>query len=509
MSQKITIDPITRLEGHGKIELFLDENGRVRDAFWQVVELRGFERFCVGRPAEEMPRIVPNICGVCPSAHHMAATKALDDLYSVEPTPAARLIRELEFNAFFIEDHYIHFFLLAAPDFIMGPDADPKERNILGVIGKVGKEIGARVIEVRRRNRDIIRHIFGKAPHPEGGLPGGVPKGITEDDRRWIRQTAVSTLDFAQFAIQLFKDMVLKNPAYLDLITHEAYRLNTYYMALVDQDNRVNLYDGDVRVIDPDGQEYLRFHPRDYDRYIGEWVEPWTYIRLTHLKPLGWQGLIEGPGTSLFRVAPLARLNVADALKTPLAQKEAQILFDTLGGKPCHLTLATHWARLICALQAAEHNVMIADDPQLTSRDLRNMDLKLRHKGVGAVEAPRGTLFHHYETDDDGIITRANLIVATQNNAAPICLSIKKAAREFVRGPDVKEGFLNMVEMAFRAYDPCLSCATHSLPGGLPLTVAIRDHAGRLIREITPACPPGPRTGYCSPPAARNSHQSD
>ena len=485
MSQKITIDPITRLEGHGKIELFLDDKGRVQDAYWQVVELRGFERFCIGRPAEEMPRIVPNICGVCPSAHHMAATKALDDLYSVEPTPAARLIRELEFNAFYVEDHYVHFFFLAAPDFVMGPHADPKERNILGVIGKVGLEIGKKVIEVRRRNRDIIRHIFGKAPHPEGGLPGGVPRGITEEDRKWIKETAVFSLEFAQFAIQLFKDVVLSNKDYVDLILNDAYGLKTYYMSLVDKDNKVDFYDGMVRVVDPVGKEYVKFHPSNYTDHIGEWVEPWTYIKLNYLKPLGWQGLKEGEGTSLYRVAPLARLNASDAMQTPLAQKEAEIMFNTLGGKPAHQTLATHWARLICALQAAENNVAIADNPLLTSKDIRNMNLKLKNKGVGCVEAPRGTLFHHYETDDDGILTKVNLIVATQNNAAPICLSVKKAAQEFVRGPDVKEGFLNMVEMAFRAYDPCLSCATHSLPGTMPMTINIHDHEGKVIRQLS------------------------
>lgn len=484
MTRKITIDPITRLEGHGKIELIIDETGKVKDAYWQVAELRGFERFCLGRPAEEMPRIASNICGVCPSAHHMAATKALDDLYSVEPTPAARLIRELEFNAFYIEDHYIHFFFLAAPDFVVGPDADPKERNILGVIGKVGKEIGLKVIEVRRRNRDIIRHIFSKAPHPEGGLPGGVPRGFTEQDRKWVKETALFSLEFAKFAIQLFKDVVLANKAYVDLILNEAYTLKTYYMALVDEKDRVSFYDGTVKVIDPEGNEYVRFHPQEYEQHIGEWVEPWTYIRLNHLRKLGWQGLKEGDGTSLYRVAPLARLNVASSMQTPLAQKEAEIMFETLGGKPAHHTLATHWARLICALQAAESNVMIADDPRLTSKDIRNMNLKLKHKGVGCVEAPRGTLFHHYETDDRGILTKVNLIVATQNNAAPICLSVKKAAQEFVHGPDVKEGFLNMVEMAFRAYDPCLSCATHSLPGTMPLEVTIRDHQGNVIRQI-------------------------
>jgi F420-non-reducing hydrogenase large subunit len=484
VAQQITINPITRLEGHGKIEIFLDDHGNVEDAFWQVVELRGFERFCLGRPAEEMTRIAPNICGVCPSAHHMAATKALDALYGVEPPPTAKLIRELEFNAFYLEDHFIHFFFLAAPDFVVGPDADPSERNILGVIGRVGKEIGSRVIEVRKRNRQIIRHIFSKAPHPEGGLPGGVPRGITEEDRRWIVETADVSVDFAKFALQLFKDVVLGNKIYYELIRSDAYSLKTHYMALVDEQNHVSFYDGKVRVVDPDGNECALFDPKDYVDYIGEWVEPWTYIRLCHLKEKGWKGFVEGEDTSLYRVAPLARLNVADGMSTPLAQEEYRIFFDTFGQKPVHNTLAMHWARLICALQAAEHNWQIANDPLLTSRDIRNMNLRLRRVGVGCVEAPRGTLFHHYETDERGILTKVNLIVATQHNAAPICASVKKAAQAFIKNGNIKEGMLNRVEMAFRAYDPCLGCATHALNGRIPLTVTIRDKERHILQTF-------------------------
>jgi F420-non-reducing hydrogenase large subunit len=483
MSKRITIDPVTRLEGHGKIEIFLNEDGSVADAIWQVAELRGFEKFCVGRPAEEMTRIMPNICGVCPSAHHMAAVKALDEVFGVEPTPTAKLIRQLEFNAFYIEDHYVHFFFLAAPDFIVGPDADPAERNVLGLIAKVGKEVGLRVIEVRKRNRDIIRHIFGKAPHPEGGLPGGVPRGISEEDRKWIIENADYSLDFAKFALQLFKDAVLAQPQYLDMILSEAYQLKTYYMGLVDEAGKVAFYDGKVRVVDPNGKEFLTFAPRDYRQHIAEWVEPWTYVRLSYLKELGWRGLEEGDETSLYRVAPLARLNVADGMKTPEAQKECDLMYETLGGKPSHHSLAMHWARLICALQAAEENVLIARDPLLTSKDIRNMRFKLTGSGVGCVEAPRGTLFHHYETDENGILTSLNLIVATQNNAGPISLSIKKAAREMVKGEDVAEGFLNRVEMAFRAYDPCLSCATHASPGSMPLTVNLRQ-GDRVLRTL-------------------------
>ena len=484
MPDKITINPITRLEGHGKIEIFLDDEGNVEDAYWQVVELRGFERFCLDRPVEELPRIMPNICGVCPTPHNMASVKALDDLYGVEPTPTAKLIRQLHYNAFMVEDHLLHFYILSSPDFVLGPSADPAERNILGVVQKVGLEIGGKVIEARKRCRDIIRHIASKPAHPEGGLPGGVSRGITEEDRRWIRDSADFCVEFCQFSLELFKQVVLDNKEYLNIVLNDAYKLNTYYMGLVDENNRLNFYEGKCRVVGPGGGEYALFDYHDYVDYIGEWVEPWTYVRLTHLRKIGWKGLNEDEGTSLYRVGPLARLNVADSMLTPLAQREYETMFDILGGKPAHHTLAYHWARLVEALQAAEHMQKIANDPLLTSRDIRSMDLKLDKVGIGCVEAARGTLIHHYEADTEGKATKVNLIVATQHNAAPICLSVKKAAREFVKGPQVKEGFLNMVEMAFRAYDPCLACATHALPGQMPLTVNIREHSGGLIRTL-------------------------
>lgn len=484
MTEKITINPITRLEGHGKIEIFLDDKGNVDDAYWQVVELRGFERFCLGRPVEELPRIMPNICGVCPTPHNMASVKALDDLYGVEPTPTAKLIRGLHYNAFMVEDHLLHFFILAGPDFVLGPNADPAERNILGVVNKVGLEIGGKVIEVRKRCREIIRYIASKPPHPEGGLPGGVSRGITEEDRKWMKDTADFSIEFVQFALELFKQIVLDNKVYLNLVLNDAYKLSTYYMGLVDESKRVNFYEGKLRVVNPKGEEYALFDYRDYINHIGEWVEPWTYIRLTHLRKIGWNGLNDGEATSLYRVGPLARLNAAESMYTPLAQKEYEAMFDILGGKPSHHTLAYHWARLIEALQAAEHMQRIVNDPLLTSKDLRNMNLKLGKVGIGCVEAARGTLIHHYEADAEGKTTKVNLIVATQHNAAPICLSIKKAATEFVKGPDVKEGLLNMVEMAFRAYDPCLGCATHALPGNMPLVVNVRDRNGSLIRTV-------------------------
>jgi F420-non-reducing hydrogenase large subunit len=483
MGEKITINPVTRLEGHGKIEIFLDNQGNVEDAFFQVTELRGFERFCIGRPAEEMPRIVPNICGVCPTPHNLASTKAVDAIYGVEPTYTAKLVRKVQLMANYIEDHYVHFFFLAAPDFVVGPHADPGERNILGVIKKVGLDIGKQVIDVRKKTRAIIKLIASKPAHPEGGLPGGVPRGITEDERKEIKKTAAQCVEFARFALQLFKDAVLKNKEYLDLILSDAYNLKTYYMAIVDENKKQNYYEGNVRVVDPEGEEVAVFDPRNYTEYIGEWVEPWTYIRLTHLRKIGWNGLIEGNGTSIYRVGPLARFNVSEGMATLLAQGEYEEMVSTLG-KPAHHTLAYSWARLTEALQAAEELQNIANDPQLTSKEIRNMDFKFKGKGVGCVEACRGTLIHNYETDDKGLITKVNLIVATQHNAAPICMSVKKAAQAFIKGGKVKEGLLNMVEMAFRAYDPCLGCATHALPGQMPLEVTIRDHEGNIVRTL-------------------------
>jgi F420-non-reducing hydrogenase large subunit len=311
-----------------------------------------------------------------------------------------------------------------------------------------------------------------------------VSRGIAEEDRKWMRDTADFSVEFTQFALELFKQVVLDNKEYLNLVLNDAYKLNTYYMGLVDENKRVNFYEGKLRVVNPKGEEYALFDYHDYINHIGEWIEPWTYIRLTHLRKVGWNGLNDDKATSLYRVGPLARLNVAESMYTPLAQKEYEAMFDILGGKPSHHTLAYHWARLIEALQAAEHMQRIVNDPLLTSKDIRNMNLKLGKVGIGCVEAARGTLIHHYEADAEGKTTKVNLIVATQHNAAPICLSVKKAAMEFVKGPEVKEGLLNMVEMAFRAYDPCLGCATHALPGNMPLEVNIRDRNGSLIRTV-------------------------
>ncbi|HWH69049.1 MAG TPA: Ni/Fe hydrogenase subunit alpha, partial [Candidatus Sulfotelmatobacter sp.] len=485
--RRVTIDPITRLEGHGKIDIFLDEQGDVERAYLQIPELRGFEVFSIGRPAEDMPQITSRICGVCPTAHHMAATKALDALYQVEPTPAARKIRELVYNAFMLEDHALHVYILGGPDFIVGPDAPKEQRNVVGVIQKVGVEVGKKVISMRRRLRELIAYFGGKVIHPVLGLPGGVSKGLKAEDLPQFQALAKDTLDFALFTLQVFKDVVLRNAHYVNLVTSETYTHRTHYMGLVDANNKVNFYDGRIRVVDPSGKEYATFAAQEYQEFIAEHVEPWSYVKFCFLKPLGWHGFEEGPQSSVYSVAPLARLNASDGMTTPHAQKAYEEFFETLGGKPVHHTLANHWARVVEMIYAAERIAELVNDPEITSPELRNLPRAKPSVGIGVVEAPRGTLFHHFETDDNGLIKKANLIVATQNNSARIAMSVDKAARGLIKKGQVNEGLLNMVEMAFRAYDPCFGCATHSLPGHLPLCVSLYDRERKLIRQLVQA----------------------
>jgi F420-non-reducing hydrogenase large subunit len=481
--RRITIDPVTRLEGHGKIEIFLDDKGVVERAYFQVPELRGFEKFAQGRPVEDMPQITSRICGVCPTAHHMAATKAVDAVYQVAPTPAARKIRELVYSTFMTEDHALHFYFLGGPDFVVGPQAPKAERNVLGVIAKVGVEVGKTVISMRRKLRDLTALAGGKAVHPVFGLPGGVAKRLTADDQKQFQAVAAEAVEFAKFTLATFEKIVLGNAEYVDLITSDAFTHRTYYLGMVDDANHVNFYDGQLRVVTPDGKEYAKFPTERYLDYVAEHVEPWTYMKFTFLKPLGWKGLTEGAESGVYSVAPLARLNAADGLATPLAQAAFEKYVATLG-RPVHHTLANHWARVIELLYAAERMKELADDREITSPEIRTIPSKTPREGVGVVEAPRGTLIHHYVTDENGLVTKANLIVATQNNAARIAMSVDKAAKGLISGKEVSDGLLNMVEMAFRAYDPCLGCATHSLPGSMPLLVTVRGRRGEILSTL-------------------------
>jgi F420-non-reducing hydrogenase large subunit len=472
------------LEGHGKIDIFLDDAGQVERAYFQVPELRGFEKFAEGRPAEDMPQITSRICGVCPTAHHMAATKALDDLYQVEPPPAGKKIRELFYNTFMAEDHALHFYFLGGPDFVVGPNAPAAERNVLGVVAKVGLEAGKKVIGFRRKLRDLMTLVGGKAIHPVLGLPGGVAKRIAKEDQEQFRQVAGESVDFCRFTLDLFDQVVLKNSDYVNLIVSDAYTHRTHYMGTVDERNRVNFYDGKLRVVSPEGKEVLKFQQNQYLDYVAEHVEPWSYMKFCYLKPVGWKGFVDGADSGVYSVAPLARLNVSDGMPTPLAQAAYEQFFATLGGKPVHHTLALHWARMIEMLCAAERMKELAEDPELTDPNVRKLPTAAPKEGIGVIEAPRGTLIHHYQTDEKGLIRKANLIVATQHNAARMAMSVEKAARGFVTRDKISDGVLNMVEMAFRAYDPCLGCATHSLPGSMPLFVRVRDENGRTTATL-------------------------
>jgi len=484
--KKITIDPITRLEGHGKIEIFLNDAGEVENSYFQVPELRGFEKFSEGRLAEDMPQITQRICGVCPEAHHMASTKCLDDLFHVDPPSPAKKLRELFYSAFYVTDHTTHFYILAGPDFIMGPEAPVAERNILGVIAKVGLELGGAVINARLKNHRIIHMLGGRAVHPVFGLPGGISKGLNEEERKEVEQIAKDSVEFAKLSLKVFDDIVLKNKEYVDMIVSDAYTHHTYYMGLVDEKNKVNFYDGKVRVVDPDGKEFAKYAPREYLDHVAEHVEPWSYMKFPYLKKIGWKGFVDGKDSGVFRATPLSRLNAADGMATPLAQEAYEKFYSTLGGKPVHHTLATHWARLVELLYAAERLLELSKDPEITSPNIRTIPTAKPDEGVGIVEAPRGTLTHHYITDERGVIKKANLIVATVNNAAAVNMSVNKAAMSLIKpGKKITEGLLNRIEMAWRPYDLCLACATHTLPGQSPMEVIIYNSKGELIERLS------------------------
>jgi F420-non-reducing hydrogenase large subunit len=483
---RLTIDPITRLEGHGKIEIFLDDAGDVQRTYFQVPELRGFEAFCVGRPVEEMPALTNRICGVCPEAHHLAAAKAADAVYGVEPPRPARLLRELLYSAFFVTDHATHFYALGGPDLIVGPDAPVADRNILGVIRQVGLEFGSRVIETRRGGHRVIELIGGRKVHPCTSVPGGLTKGITREERDEIAAIGRDMVDFAAASLEVF-DRLMAGPA-RELVLADLFRHETYYAGLVDDDGRVALADGRIAVVAPDAEPLGTYAPADYPEWIDEHVEPWTYLKFPYLRRIGWKGFVDGKDSGVYCVGPLGRLNAASGMATPRAQEEYERFFATLAPATdgrrqlVHQRGATHWARLIEMLFAAERVVELAADPEITSDQIRAVPTQAPSEGVGTVEAPRGTLTHHYWTDERGIITRVNLIVGTTNNHAPIAMSIDRAARGLIRaGVVVDDGLLNRIEMAFRAYDPCFGCATHSLPGHMPLEVTIRAAGGTVL----------------------------
>ncbi|MDA8336739.1 MAG: Ni/Fe hydrogenase subunit alpha [Peptococcaceae bacterium] len=481
--QRIEINPMTRLEGHGKISIFLDDRGNVDNAFFQTVELRGYERFLRGLPIEEVPRTVSTICGVCRAVHYTAAVKAADAVYNVEPTPTAKKIRELFLNAHYVEDHCAILYALGFPDFVPGPTANPAVRNLVGLIETVGADTGRLVLKKRYSAVRVLEMLGGKPIHPVAALPGGWSKRVTEEERQEILSLSEDMVDLARLTLKVFEDVVLKNKAYLDLVTGDMYKVVCNYMATVDDRNRIQYYDGTQKIIDSSGRELATFRGREYLDHIAERVLPWSYLKMPYLKRLGWQGVADGLGSSLYSVGPLARFNVGSGMDTPLAQAAYEQMAEAFGVKPVHNILAYHWARAIELLNAAEKVRQLAADRSITGPDVR-AELGTPSEGVGIIEAVRGTLIHHYRTDDRGIVQEANLIVATTHNKGPINVAVRRAAEAFIKDGHVDEGILNMVEMAYRPYDICLACATHNLPGRSPVRVDIYDHAGDLYRSL-------------------------
>ncbi len=388
------------------------------------------------------------------------------------------------YNSYFFYDHLLHFYYLAAPDFVMGPASDPAARNILGVIGKVGLEVGKKVIEMRAKSIDVMKYFGGKRTHPIIALPGGLTRPLDKETREEMRTHAREAVEFSKFTFQLFEDVVLKNKEYVDLVLSEAYGgQQTYYIGLVTDDNKVDFYGGQTRVVDPEGKEFAKFDPGDYLEHIAERVEPWTYLKVTYLKNVGWKGWVTGPDSGIYRGGPLGRLNASEGMQTPLAQAEFEKMYETLGGKPVHATLAYHWARIIEGCQGAELWLRYIEDDDILDEHIRNVPTETPGRGVGVIEAARGHLIHDYETDENGILTAMNLIVATTHNYAAINIAVRNAAKGVITGGEVDEGKLNMVEMAFRAYDPCMACATHALPGQMPLEVEIYEADHKTLRR--------------------------
>ncbi|HUV06963.1 MAG TPA: Ni/Fe hydrogenase subunit alpha [Spirochaetia bacterium] len=483
----IHIEPVTRLEGHAKIEIFLDDTGNVEESYFQVVELRGFEEFCKGRPAEEMPRIVTRLCGVCPWPHHLASSVALDKIFDAPPPPTAHKLRELGYCAHMLESHLEHVYALGpAPDFVLGPAADPMKRNVFGVIEAVGLEVGKKVIAHRGYAVEIEEIIGGKSTHPVFSIPGGVSQPLTVEHRDRIRELADKLVDFAEFTLTVVDDVILSNKEYMDIILNKnLYYHNSYHMGMVDENDKLTYYRGKLKIMAPDGSIVANFSDDEYLDYVAEHTVPWSYLKFPYLKKVGWNGLTDGMDSGLYRVAPLSRMNVSSGMSTPKAQKVYEAFFAALGGKPVQNSLAFHWARAIECLYAAERLQQLSHDDEIMGKDYRTIGKRITGEGIGVIEAPRGTLFHHYKTDKLGVITDLNLVVASAQNYGAMNLDIRNVAKALIKDGQISNGILNMVEMGFRSYDPCFSCATHAAIGQMPMEIIIRDHSGEEIKRIS------------------------
>ncbi len=472
MVQKITIEPVTRIEGHARVTIHLNDQGEVENTYLHVDEFRGVEKFSEGRPYFEMTQITQRICGICPVSHHLASAKACDGVAGVQPPRPAVLLRELLHMGQVVQSHSMHFFHLAAPDLVFGFDADPARRNVFGII-EANPQLALKAVHLRRYGQQIIERLGGKRVHPNLCVPGGVNGPLSRQDRDAIAAERETMIGYVQEAISLAKDLLGADPA----LTASFATFPSNYMGLVDEHGGLQLYDGQIRVKDSQGQVLVQFDAADYKTYVAEHVERWSFLKFPYFRPLGWpQGV--------YRVGPLGRLNVADRINTPLANAEFQLFRQINGGKPVEGSLYYHYARLIEDLYALERIGELLDDPDILSTEVRAFpSTTLTGHGVGVIEAPRGTLFHEYWTNPDGLLTRVNLIVATGNNNWAMNQAAGLVARQFVNGQKLSEGMLNRVEAAIRCYDPCLSCATHAL-GQMPLQVTLVAADGTVLDQV-------------------------
>jgi NAD-reducing hydrogenase large subunit len=471
MARKIVIEPVTRIEGHAKVVVHLDDDDQVERAFFHVNEFRGFEKFCEGRMVFEMPQITPRICGICPVSHHLVSVKACDQILGVEPPRPARLLRELMHMGQTIQSHSMHFFELAGPDLLLGFDADPAIRNVAGLVA-ANPELVHKAIRLRRFGQSLISTLGDRRIHPTFAVPGGVNQALDVDDRDGLLAEIETMIGYVQEALTIVKDWADRNRGLLE----EFASFPTGYLGMVGPGNSLELYDGPLRHVGPDRGELHRFDGGDYLDYIAEHVEPWSYLKFPYFRDGGWPG-------GVYRVGPLGRLNAADRISTPLAQTEYEIYQQIRGGQVVEGTLYYHYARLVEDLYAVERAREILEDPEVLSRDILTTGRVTNHEGVGVLEAPRGTLFHHYWVDEHGMIERVNLIVATGNNNYAMSRAVEEVAKRYVDGTNVKEGALNRIEAAIRAYDPCLSCSTHAW-GQMPLELVIVDASGKERRVL-------------------------
>jgi len=477
MARKITIEPVTRVEGHGKVTIHLDDAHRVTQSRFHIVEFRGFERFVQGRPYWEAPVLVERLCGICPVSHHLAAAKAADVIVGLGLeglSPTAEKMRRLMHYGQMFQSHALHFFHLCSPDLLFGADADPAIRNVIGVILR-HRDLAVRAVLLRKFGQEVILATAGKKIHGTGAIPGGINKNLGPEERDALLRgpapfNAETMIQWAAEAVEFFKDFHKKNRALVDGFA--AFPSN--HLSLVRKDGALDFYHGVLRAVDAEGRKVL--DDVDYQTYldhIGEEVRSWSYMKFPYLRRLG-------KADGWYRVGPLARLNTCDFIPTPLAQKEFEIFKDFTKGRPNNMSLHTHWARLIELLHSGEVIRDLLLDPDLQGTELVRKGRK-RREGIGLVEAPRGTLFHHYQIDGHDQITMANLIVSTTNNNEPMNRAVDWVARNVLEGQtEITEGMLNRVEIAIRAYDPCLSCATHAL-GQMPLAVELYDAGGALL----------------------------